>query len=105
MSRQPRLDAHRCVLRANLDDIAGLPGEIFRIERLQGQMETGIADAARIVEMAFAENPARVAGLLPVWKITATTQLAQPVLPMTQGPVITVIDLDHVEHSLRTGAL
>ena len=58
MPCQPRLNARRGVLRAHLDHIACLPAEIRRIQRLQGQMETRVADTAGVVELAFAENPA-----------------------------------------------
>ena len=76
-------------------------GDLNLLGDIQGNVETRVADAARIDQTTLDQPPARIFGHLPVRQIAASAQLPEMVLPMSQGPGISVVDLNRVEQGVR----
>src|SRR3954469_5330491 len=85
------------VIRIDLCDIACLTLQLRGIFRLKRQVIAEATDAAFIDERSLNEAPTFVSSNLPIRNIQRAADDTKLMLPVTQSPFITVVDLDHVE--------
>ncbi|MCY1524541.1 hypothetical protein D9M68_594800 [compost metagenome] len=87
--------------RADLGDVAGLPGAVHIRGRCQRQQVAGAALAVRIEPLAGCQAPRLICGRLPIGQVAASGQQPKVMLPVAQRGRVAVVDLDQIEKGYR----